>query len=94
MRASLFLSSRKMPIWTAKTIRATTRAPRNALRLIPAKPWALPALPSGSSDGDCAAAATELVAEDTNEVALVARLEVSVDDIFECVARRQAVGRE
>lgn len=33
---------------------ATTKAPRNDLRLIPWKPWALPALPSTVFAGDCA----------------------------------------
>lgn len=35
-----------MATWTAKTMMATTKAPRNDFRLIPWKPWALPALPS------------------------------------------------
>ena len=43
-----------MATWTAKTMIATTKAPRNDLRLIPWKPWALPALPStGVLAGDC-----------------------------------------
>ena len=84
-----------MPTWTAKTMMATTRAPRNALRLIPWKPWALPALPSGSSDvvlsgvlvavvDDRMLDAAELAVDVMSEEALVDELEESVvDDIVE-----------
>lgn len=43
-----------MATWTAKTMMATTKAPRNDLRLMPWKPWALPAVPSmGVLAGAC-----------------------------------------
>lgn len=87
MRTSLFLSSRKMATWTAKTMMATTKAPRNALRLIPAKPWALPALPSGSSEGVLAgeldADVDDRMLDDTNDAVADVRLDESVVDIVE-----------
>ena len=90
----MFRRSKKIPTWTAKTMMATTKAPRNDLRLIPAKPCALPALPSGSSDGvlpgDCVVdedermlAVADLVADDTSDVVPDARLEAAVVDIVE-----------
>lgn len=64
-----------MATWTAKTIMATTKAPRNDFRLIPWKPWALPALPStGVLAGDRVVEvddktvdAAVLAADDTND---------------------------
>ena len=103
MRVSLFLRSRKMPTWTAKTMMATTRAPRKALRLIPWKPWALPALPSGSSDvvlsgvlvavvDDRMLDAAELAVDVMSEEALVDELEESVVDDIVAASPGRVVG--
>lgn len=87
MRVSLFLRSRKTATWTAKTMTATAKAPRNDLRLIPSKPWALPALPSGTSDcvlcGDPEADVDDTNDVETNDVVADVRLDESVVDIAE-----------
>lgn len=79
------------------------------MRLMPWKPWALPALPSTASvvaPGDCDADvadertvdAAELAVDDINEVALEARLDDlvadEVDDIVERCRRVVGLGRD
>lgn len=46
IRASLFLKSRKRPVWMPKTTSEVARAVRKATKLMPEAYWAVPVPPS------------------------------------------------
>lgn len=63
MRASLFLRSRKKPIWTPKMMSEVDKAVKKATMLMPADVWAVP-LPESEEDAEVPVAALPLVVLD------------------------------